>query len=81
MRIGHKKIQRVTSSLGSGGQLGQQHSTGAKKPTDEPVGTDTKDGTKDDSDLGAAVSDPVAAIPNEVAPVSDAVAPVFVALK
>ena len=63
-------------SLGSGGQSGQQHSTGAKKPKDEPGGTDTKDGTKDDSDLGAAVPDPVAAVPNEVAPVSEAVAPV-----
>ena len=49
---------------------------GAKKPKDEPGGTDTKDGTKDDSDLGAAVPDPVAAVPNEVAPVSVAVAPV-----
>ena len=28
-------------------------------------------GTKDDSDLGAAVPDPVAAVPNEVAPVSE----------
>ena len=62
-------------SLGSGGQSGQQHSTGAKKPKDEPGGTNTKDGTKDDSDLGAAVSDPVAATPNEVAPVSVAVTP------
>ena len=63
-------------SLGSGGQSGPQHSTGAKKPKDEPGGTHTKDGTKDDPDLGAAVPDPVAAVPNEVAPVSDAVAPV-----
>jgi hypothetical protein len=63
-------------SLGSGGQSGQQHSTGAKKPKDKPVGTDTKDGTKDDSDLGAAVPDPVAAVPNEVAPVSEVAAPV-----
>ena len=59
---------------------GQQHSTGAKKPKDEPGGTDTKDGTKDDSDHGAAVRDPVAAVTNEVAPVSDAVAPVSVAV-
>ena len=64
-------------SLGSGGQSGQQPSSGAKKPKDEPVGTDTKVGTKDDSDLGAAVPDPVAAVPNEVARVSEvAVAPV-----
>ena len=52
----------------------------AKKPKDEPGGTDTKDGTKADSDLGAAVADPVAAVPNEVAPVSDAVATVSVAV-
>jgi hypothetical protein len=58
-------------SLGSGGQSGRQHSTGAKKPKDEPGGTHTKDGTKDDPDLGAAVPDPVAAVPNEVAPVSE----------
>ena len=68
-------------SLGSGGQPGQQHSTDAKKPKDakpkdEPGGTDTTDGTKDDSDLGAAVPDPVAATPNQVAPVSVAGAPV-----
>ena len=64
-------------SLGSGGQSGQQPSSGAKKPKVEPVGTDTKVGTKDDSDLGAAVPDPVAAVPNEVARVSEvAVAPV-----
>ena len=61
---------------------GDQHSTDAKKPKDEkkpkhqPSGTNTTDGTKDDSDLGAAVSDPVAATPNEVAPVSVAVTPV-----
>ena len=30
---------------------GQQHSAGAKKPKDEPGGTDTEDGTKDDSEL------------------------------
>ena len=59
-----------------------QQSTDAKKPKDEkkpkdqPSGTNTTDGTKDDSDLGAAVSDPVAATPNEVAPVSVAVTPV-----
>ena len=43
----------------------------AEKPNDEPGGTDTKDGTKDDSDGGATVSEPVDAVPNEVAPVSD----------
>ena len=69
-------------SLGSAGQPGQQPSPDAKKPKDEkkpkdqPSGTNTTDGTKDDSDLGAAVSDPVAATPNEVAPVSVAVTPV-----
>ena len=68
------KTQRVTSTLGSGRQSGQQPSPGGEKPKDEPGGTHTKDGTKDDSDLGAAVPDPVAAVPNEVAPVSDPVA-------
>ena len=64
-------------SLGAGAQSGQQQSTGAKKPKNEPDGTNTTDGTKDDSDLGAAVPDPVAAVPNEVAPVSEvAVTPV-----
>ena len=68
------KTQRVTSTLGSGRQSGQQPSPGGEKPKDEPGGTHTKDGTKDDSDLGAAVPDAVAAVPNEVAPVSDPVA-------
>jgi hypothetical protein len=64
-------------SLGSGGPSVQQPSSGAKKPKVEPVGTDTTDGTKDDSDLGAGVAHPVAAVPNDVAPVSEvAVAPV-----
>jgi len=64
-------------SLGSGGPSVQQPSSGAKKPKVEPVGTDTKVGTKDDSDLAAAVAHRVAAVPNVVAPVSEvAVAPV-----
>jgi hypothetical protein len=61
---------------GSGRQSGQQDSTGGKKPKDEPGDTATKDGTKDDSDGGATVPDPVAGVQNEVASVSDAVAPV-----
>ncbi len=61
------KTQRITSTLGSGPQSGQQPSPGGEKPKDEPGGTHTKDGTKDDSDLGAAVPDPVAGVPNEVA--------------
>ena len=67
-------------SLGSGGQSGPQDSRGAKKPKDEPGVTDKKARTKADSDLGAAVAEPVATVPNEVAPVSDAVATVSVAV-
>jgi len=44
----------------------------AVKPMDEPSGTDSQDETKDGSDLGAAVVDPVAAVPNDVTPGSDA---------
>ena len=51
-----KTIQRVTSTLGSGRQPGQQPSTGAKSPKKEPGGTDTKD-EKKDSGLAAAVPD------------------------
>ena len=57
-----KKIQGVTSTLGSGRQPGQQPSTGAKSPKKEPGGTDTKD-EKKDSGLAAAVPDLVAAVP------------------
>ena len=39
-----------------------------RKPKDEPSGTDTQDETKDDSDLGAAVLDPVAAVPTTSRP-------------
>ena len=71
-----KKIQRVTSTLGSGRQAGQQPSTGAKSPKKEPGGTDTTDGTNDNSDLSVAVADPVAAVATAVAPGSDPVAAV-----
>ena len=63
-----KKIQRVTSTLGSGRQPGQRPSTGAKSPKKEPGDTDTEDEKK-----GSAR---VAADPNVVPPVSDVVAPV-----
>jgi hypothetical protein len=42
-----KMIQRVTSTLGSGRQPGQQPSTGAKSPKKEPGGTNTEDENKD----------------------------------
>ena len=70
-----KTIQRVTSTLGSGRQPGQQPSTGAKSPKKEPGGTDTED-EKKDSGLAAAVPDLVAPVPNVVAPVPNVVAPV-----
>ena len=63
-------------TLGSVRQSGQQPYRGAEMPNIGSGGTDIKDGTKDGSGLGAAVSDPVAAVPNEVAPVSDPVAAV-----
>ena len=69
-------IQRVMRTLGSVRQSGQQPYRGAEMPNIGSGGTDIKDGTKDGSGLGAAVSDPVAAVPNEVAPVSDPVAAV-----
>ena len=58
-----RKFHRVTSTLGSGRQTGQQASPGAKGPKQEPGGTDTKDEKKDWS--------PVAAGSNVVAPMSD----------
>ena len=70
-----KTIQRVTSTFGSGRQPGQQPSTGAKSPRQEPGGTDTED-EKKDSGVAAAVRDLVAAVTNVVAPVTNVVAPV-----
>jgi hypothetical protein len=46
----------------------------ARKPINQPRGTDTQDETNDDSDLGAAILDPVAAVPNDITAGSDAVA-------
>ena len=69
-------IQRVMRALGAVRQSGQRPYPGAKKPNNGSGGTDIKDGTKDGSGSGAAVSDPVAAVPDEVAPVSDPVAAV-----
>ena len=70
-----KTIQRVTSTLGSGRQPGQQPSTGAKSPKKAPGGADTED-EKKDSGLAAAVPDLVAAVANVVAPVTNVIAPV-----
>ena len=37
-----RRLKRVTSTFGSGRQPGQQPSTGAKSPEEEPGGTDTR---------------------------------------
>jgi hypothetical protein len=79
-----KTIPGATSTLGSGRQPGQQPSTGATSPNNQPRGTDTQDETNSPaqvsraSDPGpdVAVPNPVAAVPNVVAPVADVVAPV-----
>ena len=77
-----KKIQRVTSTLGSGRQPGQRPSTGAKSPKKEPGDTDTEDEKKGsalvaaDPDVVPPVSGVVAPVAEVVAPVPDVVAPV-----
>jgi hypothetical protein len=79
-----KTIPGATSTLGSGRQPGQQPSTGATSPNNQPRGTDTQDETNSPaqvsraSDPGpdVAAPNPVAAVPNVVAPVADVVAPV-----
>ena len=79
-----KTIPGATSTLGSGRQPGQQPSTGATSPNNQPRGTDTQDGTNSPaqvsrvSDPGpnVAVPNPVVAVPNVIAPVADVVAPV-----
>jgi hypothetical protein len=68
-------LQGVMSTFGSGRTPGLQPSTGAEDSTVEPGGTDTAD-ENEDSDLVAAVSNPVEPVPTVVEPVTSVVAPV-----
>jgi hypothetical protein len=72
-----KTMQGVAGTLGSGRLAGQQLSTGAQSPKNEPGGTDTDtQDEKQDMSLVAAVPNVVATVSDGVAPVSDGVAPV-----
>jgi hypothetical protein len=70
-----KTLQGVMSTFGSGRTPGLQPSTGAEGSTVEPGGTDTAD-ENEDSDLVAAVPNPVEPVPTVVEPVTSVVAPV-----
>jgi hypothetical protein len=50
---------------------GSSIAPGTRKPKDELSGIDTQNETKDNSDLGVVVRDPVAAVANDVTPGSD----------
>jgi hypothetical protein len=68
-------LQGVMSTFGSGRTPGLQPSTGAEGSTVEPGGTDTAD-ENEDSDLVAAVPNPVEPVPTVVEPVTSVVEPV-----
>ncbi|MCW2649324.1 MAG: hypothetical protein JWR32_300 [Mycobacterium sp.] len=70
-----KTVQSGTSTLGSVPKPEQPRSTVAKIPANEP-GAPSIDEQKKDSDLVAAVPNPIAPVTDVVAPVNKAVAPV-----
>lgn len=69
-----KTLQGVTSTFGSGRRPSLQPSTGAESSTPEPGGTDTAD-ENEDSDLVAAVPNPVEPVPAVVEAATSVVEP------